>query len=763
MSVLIILQVTLLSMHLFSQNIGLIFDGSIDAYDLFLHAFSNEISETGDVSFPSVGGLIHLTAEEADEAIAELSNRREIDSIVAVGDISSQALSRATLSPSQSSIGIRFIAEHTVSSAGLSRVIFVSSNAREEIEKIEKQLPIEIEAILIDERIAPIASDLGIDGIDIIPVSTSKLPSDWSIDGSVYVYSLYHLTSEELSGFFRQLSDRGIPAITSDGRNSVENGALAGYKSDLNRRLAREVALAIDELAIGTSISTNRTKVSPVSKLYINAKTLLNLEISLPWSVVISAEIVGSQLSQQTMPTLTKVIEEALDGNAELAAQQNAGESQKYTARSALSAVLPKVDANLKYVKIDEDRAEGVGSPNEHEASVGLRFEQVLWSEQAWANLKVQRLLSSTQDSVTLAKRADTALEAAEAYYDMARASSLVKIRRDTIERTQANFERARLQARVGEESLANVYRFESQLAQDNQALIDAIIQYRAASLELNRVRGLEGNSELMNPVMIESVENQSGLEEIEAIMNLVSTVWGVSILEDFAVEKALSRSETLAASEQTVAIREREKLSAQTRFFSPTLSVFGEVNHTFYQGGAGGGEEIEIVPGVATLDTATLSNADETDWTFGAILSFPVYSGNERIANYKRAQSNLDQARNERFSTALYIEQIARITSTNLVAVYNKLDQSRSAERAAKLSLELVEDSYIQGAATSYELLDAQNNAAMASQQRGTITAEFQIAWARLLHITGWIDALVSPDRTNEFFEELRNAVEGM
>jgi outer membrane protein TolC len=138
-----------------------------------------------------------------------------------------------------------------------------------------------------------------------------------------------------------------------------------------------------------------------------------------------------------------------------------------------------------------------------------------------------------------------------------------------------------------------------------------------------------------------------------------------------------------------------------------------------------------------------------------------PIYAGQQRLAQLRQTNSNLEQAQNDRTATALAIEEYARISAASLVAAYNKLQQSRTAERAAGQGLELAEDAYARGFATSLELLDAQNNAAVAYQQTGTVQAEFQIAWARLLYVTGWIDALVSNERAEEFVTAVRKALE--
>ena len=68
----------------------------------------------------------------------------------------------------------------------------------------------------------------------------------------------------------------------------------------------------------------------------------------------------------------------------------------------------------------------------------------------------------------------DVTLETASAYIDVLRAKTQERIARENLRLTHENLERARIRTQVGVASLAEVYRWEAQLAADRQTVIFA-------------------------------------------------------------------------------------------------------------------------------------------------------------------------------------------------------------------------------------------------------------------------------------------------
>jgi len=743
------------------QSVGFLLDGPEGAYAPVLARVLEGLEQPSGIAPRVVANVIDRDQQTTRRAVeAELSG---LDVIVAIGLRASEALSAASTPPSITTIGVFYGHDPPASAGQLDRTITVAVDVASDIAAIERDLGTKVSRLVVDQRLYELELYAALP-FTVAPIDVAVPAAGIERGEALYMMPLPHLTAEAQGQLYETLRDGGFVAVAADGRDAVALGAAVGYNAGLSERVGREIALVIEELSLGSNTLETATRVGAASTLALNTATLAAVGIEIPWTIVLEAEMVGTQLLPQ-LPALAQVIDQALSISPEVGAVRSGAAAQRAIADAAIATLLPGINGQVTYVTIDEDRAEGSASPYQHEASVGARVEQVVWSEPAWTNLRVQRLLSGAQELAVISQRADTALEVAEAYYDLTRAIRLVEIRRQTARRTRENLDLARLQQRIGQGSQIDVLRFENQVAQDNIALIDATNQVRLASIALatvvgiapTRILGAAPSGEAREPVAPVGFV----LDDIEALVQALNTVRGVSALEQFAATQALAQSESLAVGELTIAIRERERVSATRRFYSPTVSAFVELEHTFYEAGAGGGSEIAIAPGV-TLDTGAFSNADATDLTAGVALSLPLFSGTERLAQIRQSESNLELARQERMATALAVEQFARSAASSVVAAYNRLQQSRFGEATAVESLTLVQQAYAVGAASSSELLDAQNSATVAAQQTGTIEEELLTAWARLLRATGAVDALVSDERAEDFASMLKTVTGG-
>ena len=745
-----------------SQSVGFVLDGPETAYaSILANTLEGQALSSGGVS-PVIANAVNTAHEVTRREVENIAPG--VDVVVAIGLRASEALAAARTPPSTATIGVFYGHDSPAMAAQLDRTISVAVDVAADIAAVERDFGIGVARAIVDDRLYERelypAIPVPVDSFDVTAAAAGAVQGE-----GVYVMPLPHLTAEDQARLYGTLRDAGVIAVAADGREAAILGAALGYNAGLSQRVAREITLVIEELSLGPDAFETVTRVRATSALTLNTATLSAVGIEVPWTVVLEAEIVGMQSVLPRIPTLAQVIEQAFRTSPEVGAARSAADAQRAIADAAIAPLLPGITGDVTYVAIDEDRAEGSTSPYQYEASLGTRLEQVVWSEPAWANLRVQRLLSDAQDLTAASQRADTALEVAEAYYDLSRSIRLVEIRRQTARRTRENLELAQLQQRVGEGSQLDVLRFENQVAQDNIELIDATNQVRLASGALATVVGMAParllRGSLPGRASGPAVTSGFSLDEIEALLGTINTFRGADALEQFAATEALARSESLAIRELTITIRDRERTSAARQFYSPTVSAFVELEHTFYEAGAGGGSEIQIAPG-ATLDTDSFSSADATDLTAGFSLTLPLFSGTERLGRVRESESNLELARQERAITALAVDQYARSAASSVVAAYNRLQQSRIGEETALETLSLVQEAYIVGAASSSELLDAQNSAAVAAQQTGSIEAELQTDWARLLRATGAVDALVSDQGAEEFTLLLRNATGG-
>jgi outer membrane protein TolC len=118
----------------------------------------------------------------------------------------------------------------------------------------------------------------------------------------------------------------------------------------------------------------------------------------------------------------------------------------------------------------------------------------------------------------------------------------------------------------------------------------------------------------------------------------------------------------------------------------------------------------------------------DDTSWSVGLFGALEVYSGGANRAAKRRAQEELFQLQTERNAVANRVEQRIRSALMLVGASFNSIELSQAAADAALKSLDLVSESYVTGAVSITELLDAQAAALRASEGASNAVYDFLI-----------------------------------
>ena len=124
-----------------------------------------------------------------------------------------------------------------------------------------------------------------------------------------------------------------------------------------------------------------------------------------------------------------------------------------------------------------------MGSSPERTSSAGVSLEQVLYAEPAWANLRVQNLLQLGREQALIRQELDIAVEASTAYLNLLRAKNLLNVSRNNLSLTRTNAELAASRREVGTAAAGEIYRWQSQVDADRQALVDAQANVQAAEI----------------------------------------------------------------------------------------------------------------------------------------------------------------------------------------------------------------------------------------------------------------------------------------
>jgi outer membrane protein TolC len=444
--------------------------------------------------------------------------------------------------------------------------------------------------------------------------------------------------------------------------------------------------------------------------------------------------------------TLDQVAHEALRVNQDLKAGESELAAGEQDVREARSALLPQLSLEALGLVVDEDRAAGsFGQQAERTLSGALSFNQLLYSDAALGNVRIQDYLQSAREEEFEQLRLDVVLEATTAFLNVLRAQTLERIRRENLRLTEDNLRIAQRRQKLGVTGPSESYRWESQLADDRRQLLEASRQLDVARSILNRTlnRPVEERFRAEIPDLLDP-NLRTGRGSLEPYVN---NPWTFEQFRDFMVREGLDASPELKGLDEAIAAQERALLSARRSYWSPTVALFGDLTNRLSRSGEGS-DPASAIPGAAL--------PDDTDWNVGVQLSLPLISGGARKADVRRGSENLAALRRARESTREKIELRIRASLFQIAASSPAIDLSAQAADAAQRNLDLVRDSYEQGVVSILDLLDAQNAALISDQVAANAVYDFLIDLMEAQRATVNFDFFLSAADRAAWFERL-------
>jgi outer membrane protein len=242
------------------------------------------------------------------------------------------------------------------------------------------------------------------------------------------------------------------------------------------------------------------------------------------------------------------------------------------------------------------------------------------------------------------------------------------------------------------------VLRWESQLAANDSAVVQADTEVIVNRFELNRVRNQPAEA-LITPLPT-SLAEYGFVYGRKGIAEAIARPEGDRRLRDFMVGVGLARSPELTAIDASIAVEKRLLTSNKRSFWVPSLSLGAGVNYLAAHGSGSAGR-----------------NFNETEWMVGAGLTFPLFEGGAKFAELRQTRESLSGLRIQRRSTAQSVDQGIRGAFARASGAYTSVGFAREQEAAARRDYELVNKSYVLGVASMIDLLDSQSQFLSASQ----------------------------------------------
>lgn len=540
--------------------------------------------------------------------------------------------------------------------------------------------------------------ELGID-MTIVPATDSAAGALAQIPpgtDAVYVTILPRFSGEEISCLAQGLIERKLPSFALFSKEFVGRGILgsAAAIGDFDR-LARRLALNVQSIMMGDNPSEFSTIISHDTQLSINAKTAQDLGISLPWKVLLNANMIDQdKLTRPPKLSLVEAVQFGLEMNPNLQSvwqEVLAGIEDVNLAKARLRL---QVEVSVLARIIDRDRALFSLGREPQSAIFGItRLSQMLYSNQLIGDVAVQRYLQYARCDNYKISKLDLIFEVSTAYLDVLRSKTLEDIQKNNAKLTQLNLQTAEKRVEVGVARLSEVYRWESQLSDNRSSVVDAYFQTESSEVVLSRLLN-QNQAQSFNLEEI-TLEEPYWLLKREWLENQLQNPYDLSIFAKFSVAQGFVYSPELKQLQEQIWAQGEVLGIASRAFWQPDFFLIGETRELLAKGGAG----IRTPPKV-----------NNTDWLFGIEMNFQLYTGGQKTATVRKAYQELLRLRYLYIDLLNQIEANIRVNINKASASYASIGLAKAAAAAAQQNLALILDGYAKGAETIIDLLDAQN-----------------------------------------------------
>ena len=565
---------------------------------------------------------------------------------------------------------------------------------------------------------------------------------------AVYFGFLGRFEKAEKIQLIEELNVRGVPTFGWSVVD-VKNGALAAMAVEENfQKIFRRIALNVEAILEGKDPADLPVNLSFEEKLTLNMETARKIGFSPKFTILSEADLINEfVVPTDRVLNLFNVMHEAKKASLELKIEEKSVLSAQKDVSLARTNFFPSLTLGATGVRIDEERAKSsFGQQAEQTISGAASVAQLIFSEQALGNMAIQKHLLRASEYGYDQLKFDVILNASIAYFNVLRAKTLRKIRKDNVNLTEQNLEISKLREAVGYSGRSDVYRWESKLATATTDLLEAKNNVKLARIQLNQLlnRPLDEDFIAQEAVLTDGLY----VSYLGAARAYIDNPQSLKIYKGFLITEAVRNSPEIRQLDANIAALERSRTSYKLKRFVPSIGLGAEAQHVFSRSGEGT-KAAEIMPGI------TLGNdpIDDT-WNVGVSVSLPLFQGGATSVNIQQTTIEINKLKEMRAQLMQYLELSvhAAVLEAN-VKMVNLASSKKSAEFANK-SLELVQDAYAKGGVSVVELVDAQNAALNAQSNALNSVYEFLTSILKAERAVGQFSLLSTPEEREEFIK---------
>ncbi|HNX00705.1 MAG TPA: TolC family protein [Candidatus Cloacimonadota bacterium] len=380
---------------------------------------------------------------------------------------------------------------------------------------------------------------------------------------------------------------------------------------------------------------------------------------------------------------LRNYLEMGIQNNLDLKIQQDKTNSSHAKKWEAFAGFLPSLDASSRYTELNEGMTINLGDysiPIQAKKSTQTKFEatQVLFNPAVYFNYKMQSHMTKSDDQAYRTKLIQTQYNILDGYYNCLKASSLVNMRKTSLELAKENYYVTTKLYEVEKVPQTDVLRAQVGMMSSEQDIRDAENQYKLASNYFNSLLNRDMNSEI-------EMEEQS--PDFLNRLDINTVLPPVDSLSDAVTLAMKQRPEIKQVSEGLKSVK-----SAKTITLSGYLPSIVGVGDYGWQ-------------------SSSFDYKGDTDyWSITGMLSWNLFSGFGRESRVRQVHYSVKEMERTLESTKHMIELDVRNSYDTYLHDRKQFDVAKQTYQAAQSNYNMVQEQYRNDLAPMVTLMDAKN-----------------------------------------------------
>ncbi|MGB5334681.1 MAG: TolC family protein [Woeseiaceae bacterium] len=751
-----------------SVTVAVVLDGPADRFSFqhqkYIDEFLTLTQSEFDVHIERYYG--EWTRESINAVLDQAYTNQEVDLVLVTGFVANQvaairsAFSKPTFLPQL--IDVRLVqGDPDIGRSGVRNLNYLTAYAdfAEDLDTLARIVDYRTLVLMVDAgfsaaipelRAAALATSAA-RGINLVEVAhdgvdhelLDRVPPETD---AIFIAGLPRMPLADFDRLIKAINDAGLPSYSFAGVTDVERGVLVTNSEprDVDRQ-ARLNALNMQAVMLGERPEDQQTKSIQKEQLTINMATARAIGVSPSFDVLNDAvrlfedaEVSGDVYG------LVEIARLALEQNQDLRAETFGMQAGLQDIARARANLLPQLGASAGQTLRKDSPSVAAGLFAERSNDATLNLDQLLYSDSASANLRIQKELQRTRLASLREFELDVVLAATTSYYSVLNARSQLAVQENNLRITRANLEFAEDRVRLGTSTRADLYRWQAEEARAQIAVLNARSALSQTWETLNRILHKPQGERI---ALREATFDEPFVMTREEFNEMVQSPADYARFSRFYIDRALRQAPELEQLNAQISAKRRELTSQRRAFWLPEFSVGGRYTNNLSQSGLGAG--LQAGEGL-------------NDWSVGIQATLPLFSGGLRKANVSKASFELRQLESLRTSTQERVEEAIRNQLHAAQAAYAQIDLAASAAEASRKNLELVSDAYARGTVNIIELLDAQDSSLIASASAAESLYNFLITIMSVQRAIGGYDYLLTREQREELAIEYRNTITG-